>query len=137
MYFTGRCTRSGLNGDNYPLVACEGRLAAVGHGQDDVHRFRLGDFRSRAPGVDARRIFDLERRTSAAAREEERARLAIVEPLVGKRVAVGIAGPFSAQVDPIAGLCGERFGVFEPGDWRVVRLGEGLMVQSMRAAKSF
>ena len=125
-----RRRRDGRDGrvhpDDDPLVARQRRRALVGHGKDDVHRFRLGDVRRGEPGVDALRVFDPERRTGAAAREQKRARLAVVEPLVREAVAVGIARTLGAEVHALAGLHRELVRMFDPRHRRVVRLRVGL-----------
>ena len=68
------------------------------------------------------RILDRERSAGPAAGQEQRARLAIVEPHIGERVAVGIRGSGGAEVDALAGLHGELVGVLELCDGRMVRL---------------
>ena len=72
------------------------------------------------------RILDLERSARAAARQEERAWLAVVEPIEGERMAVRIARAFGAEVDALAGLHGQLVRVRELDDGRMIGLGVGL-----------
>ena len=76
----------------------------VGYGEDDVHRLGLRHFRRRKPGAHPVRVFDPEWRASAGIGDDERAGLAVMEPLKGKPVAVRIDRAVRAEGDALATL---------------------------------
>jgi len=102
-----------------------------------VHRLRFGHLGRDEPGILPVAILDLQRGARASVGQAERAGLAIVDPLIGQWVAVGISCVLGTEIDTFARFRAELAGVIQFRYGRVVGLGVGLIVQSCAQRKSF